>query len=238
MRETDNRGFGNFGVQHQRALDLGGAEPVPRDVDDVIHAAGNPVIALLVPAAAVAGEIFAGKRFEISVNKTLVVAGHGAHLSRPRLRDHQVAFAGAVQLPAFVVHHRRAHAEERLCCRTGLERGRTGQRRDQVPAGLGLPPCVDHRAPAAADNFVIPLPRFGVDRFADGAEYAQAAAVCCAHRFVAEAHQRTDDGGGGVENVDPVPVHHPPETRCIGVGRHAFKHQRCRRVCERPVNDV
>ena len=48
-----------------------------------------------------------------------------------------------------------------------------GQRRDHVAAGLGLPPGVDDRAAAAADGLVVPHPRFGIDRLADGAEDAQ-----------------------------------------------------------------
>ena len=43
----------------QRALDLGGAEPMAGDIDDVVDAAGDPVIAVGVAPAAVAGEIFA-----------------------------------------------------------------------------------------------------------------------------------------------------------------------------------
>jgi hypothetical protein len=47
-------------VQHQRALDLGGAQAVAGDVEHVIDAAGDPVVAILVAAGAVAGEVLAG----------------------------------------------------------------------------------------------------------------------------------------------------------------------------------
>ena len=55
MREADDRGLGNLGVADQRALDLRRADAMARDVDDVVDPPGDPVIALLVAAAAVAG---------------------------------------------------------------------------------------------------------------------------------------------------------------------------------------
>ena len=48
VREADHRGLGHRLVRDQRALDLGGAEPVARDVEHVVDAAGDPVVAVLV----------------------------------------------------------------------------------------------------------------------------------------------------------------------------------------------
>ena len=59
VRIADHRRLGDRGVADQRAFDLGGAEPVAGDVEHVVDPAGDPVIAVLVAAAAVAGEIFA-----------------------------------------------------------------------------------------------------------------------------------------------------------------------------------
>ena len=41
VRVADNRGFGDFGMGHKRAFDLGGAHAVARDVDHIIN---RPVI--------------------------------------------------------------------------------------------------------------------------------------------------------------------------------------------------
>ena len=41
-------------IEHYGRLDLGRADPVARHVDHVVHAAGDPVVAVLVAAAAVA----------------------------------------------------------------------------------------------------------------------------------------------------------------------------------------
>ena len=59
---ADHRGLGDLGMADQRAFDFGGADAVAGDVDHVVDPAGDPVIAVLVAAAAVAGEIAARDR--------------------------------------------------------------------------------------------------------------------------------------------------------------------------------
>src|SRR5207237_9236425 len=66
--------FGNVNMRHERTLDLRRPKPMSRDVDHVIYTAGDPVVAVLIAATAVAGEIFAGIRLEVSVDEPLVVA--------------------------------------------------------------------------------------------------------------------------------------------------------------------
>jgi hypothetical protein len=68
---------------------------VAGDVDHVIHPAGDPVIAILVAAAAVTGEVLAAIGGEIGLEEALMIAPDGAHLPRPALRDHKVALRGA-----------------------------------------------------------------------------------------------------------------------------------------------
>ena len=57
VREAHHRGLGHGVVGHQGALDLRRAQPVARDVQHVVHPAGDPVVAVLVAPAAVAGEV-------------------------------------------------------------------------------------------------------------------------------------------------------------------------------------
>ena len=76
-------------------------------------------------------------------------------------------------LVALVIHDCGIDAEERQRRGAGLGRNRAGQRRDHDRAGFGLPPGIDDRTTPAADDLVIPHPRFRIDRFADGAEQAQ-----------------------------------------------------------------
>ena len=76
-------------------------------------------------------------------------------------------------LPSASTMHR-LDAEEAACvAEPGFSARGAGQRRDQDAAGLGLPPGVDDRAAAVADDAVVPEPGFGIDRLADRAEQAQ-----------------------------------------------------------------
>src|SRR5499427_8464826 len=211
VRVADDGGLRHLGMRHQRALDLGGAKPMAGDVDHVVHAAGDPVVAVGVTAAAVAGEVFAGIGLEIGVDEALVVAVDRAHHARPGIDDAEVAGRGALQHLALAVHDLRNDAEERLRRRARLETRRAGERRDQNAAGFGLPPRVDDRATALADHVVIPLPRLRIDRLADGAEQPQRLARGLLHGLVAGLHQRADRGRRRVDDVDLVLVANLPE---------------------------
>jgi hypothetical protein len=59
VRIADHGGLGDLLVRDQGALDFGGAHAVAGDVEHVVDAAGDPVVAVLVAAAAVTGEVVA-----------------------------------------------------------------------------------------------------------------------------------------------------------------------------------
>jgi hypothetical protein len=56
---------------------------VAGDIDDVVDAAGNPVIIVRVAAAAIAGEIETGIGRKIGLEEALVIAPDGPHLAGP-----------------------------------------------------------------------------------------------------------------------------------------------------------
>src|SRR5947209_10973956 len=58
--EAHHRRLAHRVVGYQGALDLRRPQPVAGDVQHVVHAAGDPVVAVLVAPAAVAGEVEAG----------------------------------------------------------------------------------------------------------------------------------------------------------------------------------
>src|SRR5207302_629122 len=97
VRVADDGGFRHLGMRHQRALDLGPAEPVAGDIDHVVDAPGDPVIAAGIAPAAVAGEVFARIGLEIRIDEALVIAIDRAHHSRPGIDDAQVAGPGALE---------------------------------------------------------------------------------------------------------------------------------------------
>src|SRR5215510_10786609 len=63
------------------------AVPVAGDVEHVVDAAGDPVVAVLVALHAVAREVVAGELREVGLLEALVVAPDGAGLARPRRRE-------------------------------------------------------------------------------------------------------------------------------------------------------
>ena len=71
---ADDRRFRDLWMSDKRALDLGGAKTVAGDIDDIVDAAGNPIIAVFVAAAAIAGEIHARIGGEVDLLETIVVA--------------------------------------------------------------------------------------------------------------------------------------------------------------------
>ena len=56
MGITDNGSLGNLGVSHEGAFHFSRAHPVTGYVDDVVDAARDLIVAVLVPAGAVTGE--------------------------------------------------------------------------------------------------------------------------------------------------------------------------------------
>ncbi|CCK16116.1 hypothetical protein BN136_2126 [Cronobacter universalis NCTC 9529] len=167
-----------------------------------------------------------------------MIAKQRARLARPGVGNDQVAFGGTLLRIAFVIHQRWLHAEERTRGGTGFEFGRAGQRRNHEAAGFGLPPGVDDRAFFIADFLPVPLPRFRVNRLADGTENAQRRTVSPVDSLVAFRHQRANGRRRGIENIHLVLIHHLRHTVGGGPVRHAFKHQRGGAAGERPVEQI
>src|SRR5262249_4968700 len=99
-------------MRDQRGLDLGGAEPVAGDVDDVVDAASDPVVAVLVAPAAVAGEVLARISLEISIDEALVITKDRAHHSGPTVGNAEIAGRGAFEHLALGINDLRDHPEE------------------------------------------------------------------------------------------------------------------------------
>ena len=92
-------------------------------------------------------------------------AQHG----RPGFTDDEFAAHIWADFVAVVIDHDGVDSEEGQRSRAGFGWNRSGQRGDHDGAGFGLPPSIDNRTPAAADDVVVPHPRFWVNGFADGA---------------------------------------------------------------------
>ena len=240
MRIAHHCGLGDLRMGNQRAFNLGRTHPVARDVDHVIDPPRDPVIAIGIAAAAVAGEVIAAILAEIGLLEALMIAPKGAHLARPAVGDAQNTLGGGFGLDLGIggIKDHRLHPKERLGGRPRLLRHGTRQRRDQMPPRFRLPERIDDRAFALADMGVVPVPRFGVDRLADRPQQLEAGEVVLFHPFRPLPHQRADRGRRGVELVDLVLGADLPEAACIGIGRNAFKHHRGRAIRQRTIDDI
>jgi len=237
--QADGGGLRHGGMAHQGALDLGRAQAVSADLEDVVAPADDPEVAVLVHLGRVAGVVpaLALEAFPVGLAEALGVVEDGAGHAGPGVLDDQVAFVPGLHLHAVVVHHGDLVAEEGPCGAAGLE-GRDGQRADHEPAGLGLPPGVDDGAVASAHEAVVPLPGLGVDGLAHGAEQAQAREVVLLGPGLAEAHQAADGRRGGVKDVDAVLLDHLPPAVGVGVVGGSFVEEDGAAVDQGGVGDV
>ena len=121
---ADDGGLGDLRVRHERRLDLGGREPVARDVHDVVDAAEQPDVAVGVVLRAVAGEVvLLAEPRPVGLLVALRVAPDAAQHRRPRLGEHEVAdLLRRRERLALVVEDLGADAGDRPLRRAGLER--------------------------------------------------------------------------------------------------------------------
>mmetsp|Transcript_20108 Transcript_20108/g.45532 ORF Transcript_20108/g.45532 Transcript_20108/m.45532 type:complete len:782 (+) Transcript_20108:193-2538(+) len=237
----DGGGLGHLGVQHHGGLHLGRADVVPRDDHHVVHAARDPVVTVLVAARAVPGEVVALEG-EVGLLEALRVAPDAPQRRGPRGLDRQQPLGGAVRLGELFslrVQQGGLHPEARQRGRAGLEPPPFGgHRTDHVRARLGLPPRVHDGAPRVAHHLEVPPPGLGVDGLADGPEQLEGLAGGAGHEVLAVRHEAADQGGRRVEVGHRVLVHHLPQPRRGGVGRHALEHHLGCAVKQRTVGYV
>ena len=140
---------------------------MPGDVQHVIDAAGDPVVAVFIAHHAVACHVVAGKPAEIGIDKPPVVSVNSAHDAGPRGFDAEIPGGGvALYFVAFFVQNHGFDAEEGECRGTWFQRCCCGQGCHQNPAGFGLPPCINDGASLFADGVIIPEPFWFLNRFA------------------------------------------------------------------------
>src|SRR5699024_10739072 len=143
------------------------------DVHDIVHAAQQPDVAVLVALGAVTGEVQALEARPVSLLEALRVAPDAAQHAGPRLVEHEVAALAVGPRLLGVVDDVGADPGQGGLRRARLGGGDARQRGDHDRAGLRLPPRVHDGAAVPADDAAVPHPRLGVDRLADAAQQAQ-----------------------------------------------------------------
>src|SRR3546814_13076907 len=72
-----------FRSQHERAFDFCRSHAGPGNIDDIVDATSDPVIAITVPPRSIPGGIFSPEHREIGLKKPIMIAIDRAHQPRP-----------------------------------------------------------------------------------------------------------------------------------------------------------
>ena len=211
------------------------------DVDDVVGAAEDEVVAVLVPGAPVEGGVDQPvlETGEVGLHETLVLAPHRAHAARRQRRDDgdDAFFIGRHLLGGLLVQqaHVVAVGREGGAAELGGMRLHAGQAGEQGPAGLGLPVVVVDRL---VERLGDPLRRRFVKRFAGEENMAQRGEVVLLEEGRVLLLQHADGGRRGEHHRDLVILHDLPPDAGVGAQRRAFVDHRRHAVDERAVDDV
>src|SRR6267143_1908719 len=232
-------GFGDFGDREAGGFDFLGAEAVAGDVDDVIDAAEDAIVTVGGEHGAVGGVVgpitpvlalgILVVLFVVLRDEALGVAPNGLHDARPGIPNADVAGVSRAcfNFISFLVPNDRIDAEDR---RTGAARLHQVECRlgaAEEASGFRLPPGVDDDRFALANDSVIPLPDFRLDRFADGGHVLEVVVVIF-RRIAAGLAKHANGGGRSVENVDVEALGDTPGAAGVGELRHAFVEDACR----------
>ncbi len=238
VRVANNRGFGDLGMARQRTFDFGCAQAVAGNIDHIIYAPCDPVVAVLVTSAAVTGKIFAAVRAEIGLLEPRMVSIDRSCLTGPARGNAQMALARAFQNHAVAIDQFRPDSEEGLACAARFHVMRGWQCGDHHAARLCLPPSVDYRAPLFAHDIEIPAPCLGVDRLTHRTQQAERGTVARCYETTPLSHQCADRSGGSIENVYRMLRDHIPHAAMVGIIRHTFEDDLRGAVEQWAVNDI
>mmetsp|Transcript_5192 Transcript_5192/g.12396 ORF Transcript_5192/g.12396 Transcript_5192/m.12396 type:complete len:263 (+) Transcript_5192:422-1210(+) len=224
-------------------LDLGCSDAVTTDVDDIVHAAGDKVIAFGVAHDTVTGKVVALVGFQIHREVSIVSAQAGSGHSGPGLSDGQNTFRNAILigLHNFSTCRIQDHGIDTVAwqgTRSRLHGRDSGQIGDNVTTRFCLPVSIHHGAFGLADIFVIPTPRLGVDWFSDRSEDFQTAQIIFGGGLGSVFHQKSNCSGRSVELGDFVAFDHVPIPSSIRVDGCRFEHECCATIEKWPIHNV
>src|SRR5438874_2509109 len=242
-------GFRNFRNREAKRLDFLGAEAVPGDIDDIIHAAEDAIVAVrgkhgairsvIRPIAPILAFRVPAILSVILTGETVGVSPNGLHDARPGIADADVSGhvrAGFDFLRFFVPNHR-INSQRRRACAAGLHRIERGLGGAEESSRFGLPPSVHDDGFAFADDVVIPLPDFRLDGLADRGHVLEMVVIFFRF-FCAGFAQHANRGRRSVENIDIEALCDAPRTADVGELRHAFVKDAGGRESKGAINNV
>ena len=195
---ADHAGLGDRGMRHQRGFDFERADALARGVDDVVGAALEPEVAVLVDVRGVAGEVVAGELEVLLVARGVVP--DLAHHPGPAGLDAQQPERVGRERVALLVEDRRLDARDGAAHRAGTD-VHARVVRDQLVPGLGHPPVVVDAPPIHAPA---PAHHLGVERLAHRQHVAQRREVVLLGHLLPRRHQHAKRGRRRVPHGDAV----------------------------------
>src|SRR5262249_48658448 len=222
----------------QSRLDFHRAQSMSRYVDDIIDAAENPEVSVVVAPGSVACEINARNLGPILLDVAVWISIYRPEHGRPWFLDYQVAAGPGRHWLALPVHNFRDDSGEWPGGRARLGRNRSRQRRYHDHTRLSLPPRVDNGAPVSPDDLAIPHPGLRVDRLAHCTQQPQAAHLVLARPLLAPLDKGPDRSRGSIKDVDLVPFDYLPEPVGLRPVWRALVHHAGRSVLERAIYDI
>ena len=208
------------------------------NIYNIINAAHYPEVAVFIFTRSVSRKVKSFVLAPVLLFEALFIAIDCAGHRRPGIFNYQISSLSVRYGITFFVNNFGNNTRQRESAGTRLCRRRARNRGNHNRSGFCLPPGINDRAFFFADYFMIPHPRFGIYRFTDGPEQAEARQLVSEHPLLAPSHKRPYGCGSGVENVDPVFVDYAPEAVRFGIIRSAFIHNGSGAVCKRPVNNI
>ena len=219
------RSFRNGFVGRESALNLSGSQTMARHVENVVDAADDPEVAVLIAPGAVSGGIEALEFAPVLFPVAGLVAVNGAEHGGPRLADNKLPALIRSHFLAVIVNHGRINAKNGSVAVPGFSGRGARQRADHLHSGFRLPPGVNDRAAASADMIVIPHPCLGIDRFAYRPQQPERREVVLGRPFVSPFNESSDGGGSRIENRHAMFRDDAPEAVRLGPVWRAFIHE-------------
>src|SRR5207302_3208278 len=101
---ADNGGLGDLRVRDERGFDLRRRDAMPGDLHDVVDAAHEPEVAVLIATRSGAGEVLPRIAAPVGLAVALVVFVDAAQHRGPRPRKHEIPRASERHRLALLVH--------------------------------------------------------------------------------------------------------------------------------------
>jgi len=128
VRLRHDGSLGDLLVGHDRRLDLGGREAMPRDVDHVVDPSDDPQVSVLVADRCVPDQVGLGAEARpVRLDVALVVAVERAQHRGPRAREHEQPLALLDAFARLLVDHVGDDARQRVGRRARLGLGQPGE---------------------------------------------------------------------------------------------------------------